>query len=429
MKNKTKMLAALLKRFRSDKSGNVMMLFGLAVVPILGLTGVAVDYARATTARTALHAAIDSAALMAARDATKLTDAELRTRINGWIRANLSGDSATAFTEASISIDRAARTINIAADFDVPTTLTRLISQNAIKVASSSQSTWGSNTIELALALDNTGSMASSGKMTALKQASLDLLKIMKDAANEPDQIKVSIVPFNTQVKLDSNTYKNETWLRYDMTRKVNCDWSGKNCTTETMSKAKWTASGEGCIFDRDQNYDTTDGEVIDTNEKRYPAYWCSQTSLTTIRPLTNDWTALTNTVNAMTPVGNTNVTIGAVWGMATLSPSSPFTEAKPANTPRLKKYMILLTDGDNTENRFGGNSGDAIDARTKLACTNIKAMGVKLYTIRVINGDADLLRNCASETSMYYDVQNASQLSPVFKQIASEISAVRLSM
>ena len=29
----------------------------------------------------------------------------------------------------------------------------------------------------------------------------------------------------------------------------------------------------------------------------------------------------------------------------------------------------------------------------------------------------------------MYYDVKNASQLSPVFKAIASEISAVRLTL
>lgn len=424
MRNGTKMLAALLKRFRGDGSGNVMVMFGLAIVPIIGLTGVAVDYARATNARAALNAAIDSAALMAARDAAKLTDDELRSRIDGWIRANLSGDAAAGYTGATVAINRTARTINITAGTSVATTLTQVINQGAMQVGSSSQSTWGTNTIELALVLDNTGSMSSSGKMTALKQASLDLLKIMKDATTETDQIKISIVPFNTQVKLVSSTYKDEPWLRFDMKR--NCDWQGKNC--ETMSKSKWTASGQGCIADRDKNFDTTDGEVIDSNPERYPAYWCSQTSLTPIRTLTSNWDALTSTVNAMTPVGNTNVTIGAVWGLATLSPAYPLTEAKVSTTPRLKKYMILLTDGDNTENRFGDNQ-TTMDQRTALACTNIKTAGVKLYTIRVINGDATLLRNCASEPSMYYDVQNASQLSPVFKQIASEISAVRLSM
>jgi hypothetical protein len=87
---------------------------------------------------------------------------------------------------------------------------------------------------------------------------------------------------------------------------------------------------------------------------------------------------------------------------------------------------MILLTDGDNTENLFT-TTGSQIDARTKLACTNIKADGISLYTIRVIDGNATLLKNCASAPEMYYDVKNASQLSPVFKAIANEISAVRL--
>lgn len=423
MKNGTKMLAALLNRFRSDRSGNVMMLFGLALVPILGLTGVAVDYARATNARASLSAAIDSAALMAARDAAKLTDAELRTRIDGWIRANLSGDAATGFSGATVAIDRTARTVSITATATVTTSLIQVINQGAMNVGTTSQSSWGSNTIELALVLDNTGSMQSAGKMAALKQASLDLLKIMKEATNEIDQIKISIVPFSTQVRLDANTYKDEPWLRF-VSRQINCDRWGKNCTTETMTKQKWA----GCISDRTKDYDTTDGETIDTNAERYPADWCDSTTLTPVRTLTSNWDALTATVNAMTPTGMTNVTIGAAWGMSTLSPSYPLTEAKPANTVRLKKYMILLTDGDNTENAFG-DSPTTMDQRTALACTNVKATGVKLYTIRVIDGNASLLRSCASEPSMYYDVQNASQLSPVFKQIANEISAVRLSM
>ena len=35
----------------------------------------------------------------------------------------------------------------------------------------------------------------------------------------------------------------------------------------------------------------------------------------------------------------------------------------------------------------------------------------IKLYTVRVIDGNASLLQGCASKTSMYYNVQNASEL------------------
>ena len=416
-------LPEMFRRFRRDQRGNVMMLFGLVLVPLMGVVGVAIDYSRASNTRQALNAAIDSAALMAARDAQKLTDGQLRTRIDAWIRDNLPPDVKGEFESAAVTIDRTARTIRIEAKAIVPTTISRLLGTTQLPVGTNSESTWGTNKIELALVLDNTGSMSSSGKMTALKQASKDLIQIMKDASIDPEQIKISIVPFNTQVRIDRGL-KNENWIRYGMTRKVNCDWWG-NCTTETLTKNTW-AQSHGCIADRDQSYDVSDAGTYSASAQQYPATWCSQTSLAEVLPLTSDWAALNSRVDTMTPVGNTNVTIGAVWGWATLSTAAPFTQAKPSTEPLLKKYMILLTDGDNTENRFTTN-GSQIDARTTLACTGVKAAGINLNTIRDINGDATLLKNCATRPDMYYDVQNASQLSPIFKAIASEISAVRL--
>lgn len=70
--NKLGSLRFLMRRFRMDQRGNVMMLFGLMLVPLMGFVGVAVDYSRASNLRQALNAAIDSAALMAARDAQSL---------------------------------------------------------------------------------------------------------------------------------------------------------------------------------------------------------------------------------------------------------------------------------------------------------------------------------------------------------------------
>lgn len=401
-------------RFWRDESGNFAMLFGISLVPVLGLTGAAVDYSRASKARAELSAAIDSAALMAARDASKLTDAELTSRINNWIKNNLSPETAAKFGTASIAIDRVNRTVNISGNIDVDTSIARVIGQNSIAVSSANQSSWGTKKIELALALDNTGSMSGS-KLSALKTATRDLLKIMQDAVTEPDQVKVSMIPFHTQVRMPAS-YKNANWLRWDVPKKG---------TTKTFpQKSTW----DGCIADRDNPHDASDALVVDTNNTtKYPAAFC-QYSLATSVPLTNDWTALNNAVDTMIASGNTNVTMGVAWGWASLSDTVPLAEGKAANTPRLTKYMIVLTDGDNTENRFT-NNGTTIDGRTSQACTNAKAAGIQIYTIRVINGDANLLRNCASSPSMYYDVQSASQLSPVFKKIASEIASVRLTM
>lgn len=421
-------LSEMARRFRRDERGNVLVMTAFLLVPLIGIAGITVDYSRASNTRQALSAAIDAAALMAARDAQKLTDDELRKRIDAWIRDNLPDSAKSEFTTATVVIDRAARMIKIEANGDVPTTISRVLGTQSLSVASNSQSTWGTNTIELALVLDNTGSMAKLEKMTNLKAAAKDLINIMKAAATNPDQIRISIVPFNTQVRVP-RSFKDEAWLRHDMTRKVNCDRWGNNCTTQTLSKASW-AKNEGCVIDRDKTNDVGDGGSYSIIEQQYPAYWCSQTSLVEIMPLTSDWAALTSRVENMSSAGATNVTIGAVWGWATLSTGAPYSEAKPATEPRLRKYMILLTDGDNTQNRWDGNGQDhssAVDDRTKIACSNIKAAGIDLYTIRVIAGNASLLKECASKPEMYYDVQDAAQLSPIFKQIANEISAVRL--
>jgi hypothetical protein len=46
---------------------------------------------------------------------------------------------------------------------------------------------------------------------------------------------------------------------------------------------------------------------------------------------------------------------------------------------------------------------------------------------VRVINGNASLLKDCATKPDMYYDVQNAAQLSSVFSQIAKNLANLRL--
>ncbi len=414
-------MMSLLSRFSTDRSGNVAMLFGFAAVPLIGLAGIIVDYGRATSVRTTLNAAVDSAALMVAREASRLTDSQLKTRAEALIRANLAGGSTATLDGYTVTIDRTARTVNVSANSTVETSVARVIGFDSIPVASTAQAAWGTNTIELALVLDNTGSMASSNKMTELKKASLDLLKIMKDASTATDQIRISIVPFATQVRLPTS-YKDAPWLRYDQTRTTG---SGGNRKTETISKATW----QGCISDRDKPNDVSDASAVaGATATLYPADFCAQSTLTPIRPLTSDWTALESTVNAMTPVGNTNVTIGAAWGMASLSQGAPLPEAAAATTPRLTKYMILLTDGDNTQNRFGDGQ-TTMDQRTAAACASAKTAGIKIYSIRVINGNSSLLRGCASETSMFYEVSNASQLGPIFQQIAREISQIRLTM
>src|SRR3954463_3049360 len=53
-----------LGRFARDERGNIAIIFAIALLPILSFVGAAIDYSRATRARTATQGALDSSALM-----------------------------------------------------------------------------------------------------------------------------------------------------------------------------------------------------------------------------------------------------------------------------------------------------------------------------------------------------------------------------
>jgi hypothetical protein len=85
------------------------------------------------------------------------------------------------------------------------------------------------------------------------------------------------------------------------------------------------------------------------------------------------------------------------------------------------------LTDGVNTQNRWT-SSTTSIDARTQKVCDNAKAANIKVYTVRVIDGNATLLKACATKLEMYYEVQEATQLNSVFAAIAANLANLRIS-
>ena len=176
--------------------------------------------------------------------------------------------------------------------------------------------------------------------------------------------------------------------------------------------------------MDRDQNNDALNTATATGGPATmYRAHQASACP-TSMMALSSDWTALNSRIDAMTPTGNTNVTIGLQLAWQTLSPVAPFNGPAPA--PDLDKVLIVLTDGINTQNRWTSSS-ISIDARTQKACDNAKADNIRIYTIRVIDGNAALLKSCASKPDMYYEVQDASQLNNVFSSIAQNLANLRL--
>src|SRR3954462_9932761 len=80
---------ARLARFYSDREANVAPIFAIAAIPILGLTGTAVDYSNANAARTAMQAALYTTALILSKEADGLTQTQLNNKATQYFDANI----------------------------------------------------------------------------------------------------------------------------------------------------------------------------------------------------------------------------------------------------------------------------------------------------------------------------------------------------
>jgi Flp pilus assembly protein TadG len=431
----------------------VVIIFAIALPALLGAVGAAVEYGRSSLAQTKLQAATDMAALSAARQPRSMPAAEFTARARTVFDSALPPVAGIETSEFTAS--RSGNAIEVRAKASVATSLIQPFGLSTIKIAAESHSQRGSKKVEVVLALDNTGSMATNNKMPELKRAAKRLVDILEGSVSEPGQVKIGLVPFATSVRVNPASgagYRSATWI--DFTRgdgsATVCTprsgpWAwllGPECTDHAgndVDRSSW----QGCIEDRASPRNASDAAVISgTLATLYPAIQnCRQDEnrMVFVQPLTTAFSSLRTSIDNMTPGGNTNVSIGVAWGLTLLSRQEPFAEGVPYTDKEVAKFLIVLTDGQNTQDRLDncGNTQSCVtrmNARTLAACeaaknavTDPELNPLTVYTIRVIDGDADLLRRCASEPSKFFDVQNASQLEPVFMGIADSIASLRL--
>jgi Mg-chelatase subunit ChlD len=420
-------IARFLAGFRHDQGGSTAVIFGLSAVPLAIVVAATIDYARVADFRTRMQTGVDAAAILLAKQLASLTDAQLLAKGRPMFDAH--AEPRAGYSTAAFSANRSGKIIVVQARGEVRSSFSSFLGKPIIEINARAEATAGAKKIELALVLDNTGSMSSRQKMQKLKEASNLLLDKLQAAARAPDDVKVSIVPFDTQVRMPASVVASPPlWVRFD--------------PSSSASGGARASNWEGCVPDRVQtgNYDVSDrAPVISIQDSLYLAAQCPSNSLARMQPLTSDFAALRRTIASMQPSGCTNVTIGAAWGLATLSPADPMGGAAAMGDADVQKIMVILTDGLNTQNRFvnssgcsGSGSAAAIDARTRIACDNVLAAGtadarIRTYAIRVIEGNESLLRGCAGNGGAYYNVQDPDDLAAVFQSIADEITRIRI--
>ena len=423
-----------LARFWKNRRGGVAPLFAIAAVPLMGAVGAAVDYSRANAARAAFQTALDSTALTLSKTAATQNAGDLQASATNIMNALFSRPEVQNVTVSAQYTSTAGSKLALSGSATVPTAFLHILGFDQVVISATSNSTWGNTRLRVALVLDNTGSMASNNKMTALKTASQNLLTQMQNAASTADDVYVSIVPFNKDVNFGAGNY-DQSWLRWDLWEAANgtCSNTSYHSQNSCLSHNKtWTpadhSTWNGCVTDRDQNYDTTNDAPL-AGATLYPAEQYDSCPAQ-LMGLSNDWTSLSSKIDDMQPVGNTNQAIGLQAGWQSLT-AAPFTV--PAMDPNYKytQVIILLSDGLNTEDRWYNNAS-SIDTRERKTCDNIKAAGITIYTVQVNTGSdptSTLLQSCASDTSKFFLLTSSTQIVTTFNQIGTALSNLRLAM
>ncbi len=529
---------ALPRAWWAHQGGASAVIFTIALA-VLAPAGVGlVDVYMSTQQRAKLQDALDAATLYAARSNAQ-TSADADIAGDKALNANLKLISGATLQSSTFTLNGSK--VQAVAQVRLPAFAPAFFDHQPITVNSEVQR--GLDKLEVALVLDNTGSMVlnNSPKLATLKTQAkilIDKLKASAASSSDPTPLRISLVPFANTLRVQGTTSLSSysasshsgpgipTWIdpqakaywvagrsdafssqysdRLGMMKAIGQSWAG--CvekrmqpydvmeTTPTSSDAdtmyvpyfypdapdsNWSGTGwaKGDGYN-DYLPDVTNDTNWKIREKYTPKYVSTTWRHTgtfndglgmtftygpnagcVLQPLirlTTDTDSVKTAIDGMTAIGQTDIPIGLAWGWNTLSPTGPFGDGLAYSTPHMKKIVILMTDGENTNY----DSGDAnasyysgvgflwqalsslttsmssaqrtaqIDGRLAQLCTNMKAQHIYIYTIRVevATGSSTLLQNCASSPDKFFDVTNVAALGAAFDAIAADITNLRIS-
>ncbi len=242
---------------------------------------------------------------------------------------------------------------------------------------------------------------------------------------------------------------------------------------TDVNGNGKYDVEWQGCVFTRyltggvGDDADMMVGPAIGVGGKDWPAwevidwqgepvsgfakcplavsgYECTSCLSHGITPLQTTKAAITAAIADLTlPGGSTEMLGGLAWAWRTLVPAAPFTEADPDPDGQRTQAIILLTDGEYTgwsgdgyKTQLGFNTGAQTLANQRLRdlSTIIKESGVVIYTIQfAVNSPTleQLMKDVASgpDSPFYNKAPTAADLQEVFKEVANDLSQLRVSM
>jgi Flp pilus assembly protein TadG len=239
------------------KRGSVAIMTGLLAIPLIAMTGLAIDLARIWLVRSRLQMSLDAAVLVVARslatggspaDGLNLFWADFGRTSNvtnaGWLGAIA--------TTPLVVTSGLAGSVQLTSSANVNPTLLSVMGIGPVTVNAASTAQTAAYGLELALVLDNTGSMdvnntnLDSSAIGALRTAAQTLVGILYGGADTQPHLWVSVVPFAAAVNI-GNTHTG--WLASDSPKQSD------------FAPSTWM----GCVMARTANTGATNGD--DSND------------------------------------------------------------------------------------------------------------------------------------------------------------------
>ena len=477
-----------------NRRGTVTIMIAAGLLAMVMTMGMGIDLARAYLVQSRLQTALDAAALVAARE-IDLDTRNADTAAMFWLnfaqthkaegRAYFGG---TADDPAITQVDP--NTVHITTTAHLSLVFGALFGMPTVTISDQAQAVRATTGLEVALVLDNTGSMAGE-PIQAVRDASTSLVNILYGSGNQDTipNLWVSVVPFTAEINIGS---VHSSWLAsgsLNQTRYANTSWmgcvmarhsGGHDADDATPSAAPFTPfyytstlgayrNGSGKVVPGDDDWSAT--MITEQNQANLPSNTAVGPDLgcvpLPILPLTASRSAVLSVISQMAAIyrGGTFINLGLQGGWFTLSPKWRGLWGSPTlpldyNTPHMRKVVVLMTDGDNGWYSWPGgapdNQGDAdytsygrvnsnalntsasgattaLNTSMASMCTSLKQAGITLYAIlynhSAISSDTQtLFQNCASTPEDYFLAPTESDLQTAFSAIGSQLASLRLS-
>jgi Flp pilus assembly protein TadG len=459
-----------------DRRGATAMMFAFMIIPIFASVGLAVDSSMGYLLKSRMSKSLDTAGLAAGRLALNDNAEEIAQR---YFDANFdaSGGSAN-LTDFDFELSEDRRFVTLVAVAETPTLFMRVFGRDTMTVTARTRIRRETTGMELALVLDNTGSMWGTNFDT-MQDATYELIEILYGDEDEIENLWISLVPYTATINIGPSR---TGWLAAtDRVRNV-------STADDFPAAAPW----KGCVRSRANPLDAGDAPpsaglftsfyyasttrtqdnrwdgtatyplrlaLADRNDGRGPNLGCGPA----ITPLTKSRATIEAGIGNMGPWhrGGTTGNLGLSWGWRTISPGwralwggeTPNEMPLDYGTPNMDKVVVILTDG---QNQFYDHDGGALpasdftaygrvealgvttiaqgrtilDTRMAGTCTAMKNAGIRIYSITFGGPDAtaqNLFRNCATTPAMYTHAPSPADLRDAFRAIGGELANLRI--